>query len=103
METQLKIVCDSCKQQISPSQEQKKLKRGFFEVGISCPLCGFWVHSYYSSPELELAQKILANFKKRSSRSLLHRKRYEQKIAEFMGKHQRVQEQAKGMVSRGAA
>lgn len=97
-DTQLKIVCDSCHKEVSPSQKQKKLRKGFFEVGLSCPLCGFWVHSYYSTLELEKAQKILENFKKHSTRSHLHRFRYEQKIAEFMRQHQRVQDRVKDMV-----
>lgn len=92
MDTQLKIICDNCKQEASPSQKQRKLKKGFFEVGLSCPLCGFWVHSYYSNPELERAQRVLENFKKHSTRSPLHRQRYEKKIVEFMRQHQKVQE-----------
>lgn len=97
-DTQLKIVCDNCHKEVSPSQKQKKLKKGFFEVGLECPGCGFWVHSYYSNPELEKAQQILANFKKRSTRSHLDRWKYERKIAEFMRQHQKVQERVKSMV-----
>lgn len=92
----LKIVCDNCKEQISSLQtQQRKMKRGFFEVGLSCPHCQFWVHSHYSNTELQQAEKILENFKKRAGKSLLYRKRYEAKILEFMGKHKRVQEQVK--------
>jgi hypothetical protein len=92
MDTQVKIICDNCHQEISPTQNKRKLRKGFFEVGVVCPLCGFWVHSYYSNDELELAQKILANFKKLSTRSPQHRQRYERKIVEFMRQHQKIQE-----------
>ncbi len=92
----VKIICDNCKQEIGPLQTTKKaMKKGFFEIGLECPLCQFWVHSHYSNDELQQAEKVLENFKKRSERSPQYRQKYEKKIAEFLSQHKRVQEQVK--------
>ncbi len=100
----LKIVCDNCKQEIGPLQTQKRvMKRGFFEVGFCCPLCSFWVHSHYTTPKLDLAERILSNFKQRSEKLPQYRWQYERKIQEFLGQHQRVQEDAKKVVKSGIA
>lgn len=103
MDTQVKIICDSCKQEVSPTQQKRKMRKGFFEILLACPLCGFAAHSHYTTSELELAERILENFKKHSTRSRLHRFRYEQKIVEFMRQHKEVQEQVKARVDSGAA
>lgn len=100
----LKVICDNCKEQISSLQtQQRKMKRGFFEVGLSCPHCQFWVHSHYTTPKLDLAERILSNFKDASTKSPLHRLRYERKIQEFLGQHQRVQQDAKKVIKSGIA
>jgi len=91
----VKIICDNCHKEVSPSQKQKRLKKGFFDIGLQCPLCGFWVHSHYSNAELQLAEKILENFKRHSVKSARHRLLYEKKIVEFMGQHKKVQEKVK--------
>lgn len=91
----IKIVCDNCNKKVNPLQQRKVLKRGFFEVGLQCPLCNFWVHSHYTTTKLDLAEKILDNFKQRSEKNPLYRWQYERKIQEFLNQHKRVQQDAK--------
>ena len=106
MDTTVKVICDQCKQEISSVQTTKRLvRRGFFDVGFQCPHCQFWVHSHYTTQKLDLAERILSNFKDASTKSHIHRVKYERKIAEFMGQHQKVQEDAARVlgVKNGAA
>lgn len=97
----LSVICDRCKQETGPlKQTGRKLKRGFLDIGLSCPHCGLWVHSYYSSPELEKAARILGNFKAHAGRSKEDRRRYEQKLIEVQRKQERVEEQVKKLLHR---
>ncbi len=95
----LRVVCDDCQQDIGAVQTKtRKLRKGFSEIGLSCPHCGFWVHSYYSTPQLEQAEKVLANFKAHQARSPQDRRRYEQRIQVFLRQREKVQRKARSLL-----
>lgn len=98
-ETTLQVICDRCKKHIgSLETTQRTLKKGFLEIGITCPYCGFWGHGYYTTPKLEMDHKALDNFKAKARLSTFDRRKYEKKLVEFQRKYEKVQAQAGKLV-----
>lgn len=95
---QVEIHCDNCQgliEDLAKAISQKALKRGFIEVGVSCPHCNTWFRSYYTTPELEAGRPILARFRDKANRSPEDWQKYQRKRLLFQRKHDQIQAEAK--------
>lgn len=100
----LQVICDRCKRHVGSLETTRRtLKKGFLEIGITCPYCGFWGHAYYTTPKLEMDRKALDNFKGKARLSTFDRRKYEKKLVEFQRKYKKVQAQAGKLVRKAPA
>jgi len=68
------IICDNCKRQVKTIQSNKPFKNDFIDVGLECPHCETFYHSYYDHPKLQARRKKLKNTD--AKKELAARKRY---------------------------
>lgn len=84
------VTCLSCKGEHALNQTERVLAPGHTEVGIKCPHCSLWTHSYNTTPELKALRRKLAAAARRAGRSLQHEMRWRRLKAEYQVAYDRL-------------
>lgn len=52
---QVEVECTQCKRSVSLERctKQRKLRHGVVDVGILCPHCDHWTHSFYETSQVK--------------------------------------------------
>jgi len=58
-------ICPECRSVVRPTFKEREIERGVYDVGVVCPKCGAFVHSYYLDNELKALQKEQATRQER--------------------------------------
>lgn len=55
------VTCEGCKRSVKLERciKQKKLDRNLADVGIECPHCKHWTHSFYETPAIKRAREAI--------------------------------------------
>ena len=79
------VTCPHCRVEFPLAVKEVPLEGGDgdVDVGIECPACGFWTHSYFLNRRLKEKQAKLAQFKAQAGKSQKHWERFKRKQAEY--------------------
>lgn len=75
--------CTKCLMQFRIKHTSIKLPDGVFDVGLTCPHCGNFVHSFYDNAELRSRRAALRKIEKTQRNSRQDRKRYLRYLERF--------------------
>lgn len=85
----MQIECNGCQQSFKLDQvlSERKLDNDISEVGLICPGCQKWYHSYFSNDELENLRNQLGNSPIRKKRREYKKKfdRLQKKLKKYYG------------------
>lgn len=62
---QVEVECTQCKRSVKLERctKQRKLSHGVMDVGILCPHCDHWTHSFYETAEVKRLRAQLDTWK----------------------------------------
>ena len=61
----MKVDCNECSREFEFKPEQRQYNENVREVGLKCPHCGEWFHSYFLTSKLLKMQEGLKKNRKR--------------------------------------
>lgn len=61
----MKIDCNKCGKEFEFEPKQRQYNENVREIGLKCPHCGEWFHSYFLTPKLLKMQERLKKNRKR--------------------------------------
>lgn len=78
------VVCNGCRAEYPLTVTERPLSdTGDIDVGVECPHCHYWTHSYYLNRRLKSLQQTLKRLRAKAGKSEKHWQRFKQKQAHY--------------------
>ena len=93
----MKITCVECLTRFELSSEtmiERPYKRNFSDVGILCPKCDHFIHSFYTNTVLEKRKKELSDLRNQLREDKSFFDAYQKKLEKFQLFHDKMQKVA---------
>jgi len=73
------VKCSHCQKSFVPRFTERQREPDLFEIGLECPHCEVWVHSYFLNKNLKKRQRVIQERRL----PVAKRKRYQQDFVKF--------------------